>query len=175
MLVTGATGALGGAAVQLGSALGHRVVAVASTTEKMEHAAASGADIVVHRSALGTGAVQEATDGIGADLVIETTGAQDVVVDAHAALARRGRMVLVAAFPGTTLELDVLATYRTRTGVIGSSGSSMRDFVDAFRLIDEHGIDPTVAARFPLDATASALEAVGDRGRIGKVVVEVVT
>ena len=94
-------------------------------------------------------------------------------LDAHEALARRGRMVLVAAFPGASLQLDVLETYRARTGVIGSSGSSNRDFTDAFRLIAEHGITPTVAARFPLDRVPEAMAVVEDRGRIGKVVVVV--
>lgn len=176
MMVTGAGGALGTAAVQLGRALGFEVVAVASSDAKLEIAAREGAAMVANRSAHGgrvADAVRTATDGAGADLVIETTGDGAVVADAFEALARGGRMVVVGARGGAELALDVLDLYRTRRGVIGSSGCSDAEFREAFDLMAEHGIEPVVGGRFALDEVRSAFEAVADRARIGKIVIEI--
>ncbi len=176
MLVTGAGGALGTAAVQLGSALGFRVIATATSDAKLELAGSIGATMVANRAALGSGfvdAIRAATDGHGVDVVIETTGAPDVIADALAVLGRGGRLVLVASLPGAHLDLDVLSLYRNRQRIIGTAGSNHDDFADVFRLLVEHEIRPVISAVHPLDEAQQAMDAVTDRNRIGKVVIDV--
>ena len=173
VLVTGAGGGLGTAAVQLGAALEARVIAVASSVAKLETANRLGATALADHTELDElpQAILDATDGIGADLVIETTGSGPMMEDAFNTLARGGRMVVVAGAPGTAINLDVNNLYRTRRAVIGSAGSHDRDFSDVFRLLDEKGIHPVIAATFPLEQTQEAMDAVLDRNRIGKIVI----
>jgi acryloyl-coenzyme A reductase len=175
LMVTGAGGALGTAAVQLASTMNVKVVAVASSNEKLEVAGRNGATMLANRAELGDGfveAVRFATDGTGADLVIETTGAQDVIGEAYGSLARGGTLVLVGSQPGAHLDLDVLTLYRNRRRVIGSSGSDRDDFADSFRMLAEHDLHPVISATFRLDQTQEAMDAVLERSRIGKVVIE---
>lgn len=173
VLVTGSGGALGTAAVQLASALGHRVIALASTEAKRAVAREIGADVTVDGSVTDPSRlVREQTDGAGVDLVIETTGVSAVISTGLASLGRAGRLVVVGAEPGAVIGLDVLGLYRRRHGVIGSAGSHDVDFRDTYRMLAEHDIHPVIAARYPLDRISEAMEAVGDRDRIGKVVIE---
>ena len=171
VLVTGATGSLGSAALQICSALGITTFGVASSEEKRAAARSLGA-----REAFAAGAfadeVRSATDGGGADLVIDTTGDPEVIAEAMNALARGGRAALVGATPGATVDLDVLGLYRNRQGVIGSSGSHMDDFIDVLDLLADHGISPLIADTVGLDEAAGAMAAVGERDRMGKIVIE---
>ena len=173
VLVTGAGGALGTAAVQLASALGHRVIALASTEPKRAVAVELGASVSVDGTDANPSAVvREHTDGAGVDLVIETTGVSEVISTGMASLGRAGRIVVVGAEPGAVIELDVLGLYRRRHGIIGSAGSHDIDFRDTYRMLDQYGIHPVIASSYPLEALPEAMEAVGDRNRIGKVVIE---
>ena len=173
-MVTGAGGALGTAAVQIASALGHRVIAVASTDEKLLSTRDLGALVGLNRV---TGDlvddVMASTDGQGVDLVLETTGASDVIAEAHESLGRCGVLVLVAAVPGATLRINALETYRSRHRIIGAANSNLADFTDVYRMLAEHAIEPIVAKTFRLEDAATAMDAVTDRNRIGKVVIEI--
>ena len=174
LLVTGAGGALGTAAIQLGTAFGARVIAAASSVPKLELADRLGASLLANRSVLDDfpGAILDATDGEGADVVIETTGDPGMISDAYTAMGRGGRVVIVAGLPDTNLSVDINDLYRSRKAVIGSAGSSDRDFKDTYRLLVEHDIHPVIAQRFPLDQTQQAMDAVLNRQRIGKIVIE---
>lgn len=173
VMVTGAGGALGTAAVQIASALGHRVISVASSDEKLLATRELGALVGLNRV---TGDliddVAVTTDGAGVDLVIETTGAPETIADSYASLGRTGALVLVAATPGAKLELDTLDVYRSRHRIIGSANSNLADFTDVYRMLAEHDIEPVVAQRYPLERAGEAMEAVGNRDRIGKIVIE---
>jgi NADPH:quinone reductase-like Zn-dependent oxidoreductase len=172
-LVTGAGGGLGTAAVQLATALGHRVIASASTDEKLLATRDLGALVGLNRT---TGDLVEdvmaSTDGQGVDLVLDTTGAGEVIEEAHRALGRCGALVLVAAGPSTKLELDALETYRSRHRIIGSANSNMADFTDVYKILADHDITPVVSGTYGLEDAGAAMEAVADRTRIGKVVIE---
>jgi D-arabinose 1-dehydrogenase-like Zn-dependent alcohol dehydrogenase len=173
VMVTGAGGALGTAAVQIASALGHRVISVASSDAKLLATRDLGALVGLNRVTGDLVAdVAVTTEGAGVDLVIETTGVAEVISEAYASLGRSGTLVLVAASPGARLELEALDVYRSRHRIVGSANSNLADFTDTYRLLVTHGIEPVVARRFGLDQAAEAMEAVLDRDRIGKVVIE---
>jgi len=175
ILVTGAGGALGSAAVQLGSALGARVIAVASSEDQLVVAGEIGASVLVNRTQHPTfsAAVSDATDGAGADVVLDTTGEIESIMEGRNSLARGGRLVLVAGPPGSLLELDVQETYRSQQAIIGSGGSNLEDFTGAYRILGENGIRPVITDRFGLDEVAAAMVAARDRARIGKLVIEI--
>ncbi len=172
-LVTGAGGALGTAAVQIASALGHRVIAVASTDEKLLATRDLGALVGLNRV---TGDLVEdvmtTTNRDGVDLVLETTGAPGVIAEAYASLGRCGALVLVAAAPGAMLRIHALETYRSRHRIIGSANSNLDDFADVYRILAEHSIEPVVARTYGLEQAADAMDAVTDRSRIGKIVID---
>ncbi len=170
-LVTGATGSLGSAALQIFAALGMRAIGAASSEEKRAVAASLGAGETVTATDFAA-RVRDVTDGAGVDLAIDTTGHPGVIAEALSATGRGGRIALVGATPGSHIDVDVLALYRNRQAVVGSSGSHMEDFVGVLDLLADHGVTPLLAETFPLEDTAAAMDVVGDRSRIGKVVIE---
>lgn len=172
VLVTGASGALGTAAVQLAAAMGGTVVAATSSAAKWELVSTLGAAAGIASGPGMAAAVRDATDGIGADLILETTGRQEIVDQAIDALARAGRIVFVGAVPGTHLDVDVQTLYRRRRALVGSAGSHLSDFLDTYRMLGGHEIHPVIARTYPLEETGRALEDILDRGRVGKLVVE---
>lgn len=173
MLVTGAGGALGTAAVQVGAALGANVIAAASTPAKRDTAAGIGASAIVDTSGDHMAErILDHTEG-GVDVTIETTGAAEVIQKGYDSLARGGSLVLVAAFPGSVLSLDAADMYRNRKSVIGTAGSSDRDFNDVYRLMAEHAIHPVIGATYPLAETQAAIDGILERDRVGKIVIDV--
>lgn len=178
VLVTGAGGALGTAAIQLATIMGARVIAVDTSPDKAATAEALGAGftITVDRSNPRAGFaedVAEATEGAGVDLVLDATGSPRVIAEAASALGRGGRLALVASPPGETIAVDLHSLYRNRQAIIGSAGSSRKDVVDALRMLSDHDVHPVIAATYPLAAAADAMERMVDPNRIGKVVLEV--
>jgi NADPH:quinone reductase len=106
LVVLGASGGVGSAGVQIGKAMGARVIAVASTAGKAARLQAIGADHVV---ALSDGPLAEQahklTDGKGADVVLDTVGG-DLTGQALSGLASFGRLVHLGYSAGTTLKID---------------------------------------------------------------------
>ncbi|MCV2883780.1 NADPH:quinone oxidoreductase family protein [Aestuariibacter sp. AA17] len=99
LLVTGAAGGTGLAAVQIGKALGANVIAVCSTDEKLALAKANGADVLINYSKVDLKeAIKEATDGKGVDVVYECVGG-DTFHACSRSMAWNGRL-LVIGFAG---------------------------------------------------------------------------
>ncbi|WP_433559999.1 zinc-binding dehydrogenase [Pseudonocardia xinjiangensis] len=108
LLVLGAAGNTGAAAVQLGKALGATVIATASSAEKLAFCSRIGADHVVdHRTADVARAVLEITGGHGADVVFDPVGGT-LGTRATAAVARLGRIALIGYASGSWPTLDPL-------------------------------------------------------------------
>lgn len=173
VLVTGGSGALGTAAIQLTGAMGATVIASTSGEAKRSVLETVGADHTLLTGASLSADVRRATDGAGVDLVLDTTGRPDVVASAADALDRGGRLVVVGATPGSRLDVDMQALYRSRHAFVGSASSDLVDFADAYRLIGAHGIHPVIADTLPLERVDRALEGLRDRSRIGKIVIEI--
>ena len=101
VLVHGAGGGAGSAAVQVAAALGARVIAVASDEPKQAAAREAGADEVIDAGEVWRERVKELTDGRGVDVVFETVGG-DRFADSLRSLAPEGRL-LVIGFAGGTI------------------------------------------------------------------------
>ena len=130
LLVLGAAGSAGSAAVQLGQALGATVLAVVGSPEKAAFAVRSGADHAVnYKTADLPRAIAALTDGHGVDLVYDTVGGA-LAGTAIRALARNGRIAIVGLASGATVQLnsyDMLARNYSAVGVLASGYAPEED------------------------------------------------
>jgi len=181
VLVTGATGGVGLAAVQLAKAFGAVVVAAVSTPDKADIARRCGADHVVDTSAANLrdslrDQLRQATGGRMADVVIEQVGG-DVFDASLRALAWSGRLVVVGFAGGRIPEVKANYLLVKNIAVLGLQISDYRDHHPAemrqvmaalFELYREGKVKPLVSEVYPLADFARAFEAITSRKAIGK-------
>ncbi|HJU31301.1 MAG TPA: NADPH:quinone oxidoreductase family protein [Hyphomicrobiaceae bacterium] len=177
LLVLGAAGGVGLAAVQIGKLTGARVLAAASTAHKRDMAARMGAEAPVDYTAQPIEeAVRALTDGRGVDVVFDPVGiAQE---SALRCLAFGGRL-LIAGFAGGSIPhyaanrilLKGCAVVGVRAGEAGRNDPHMRrrETASLMALADRGQIRPLVSAQFPLQSFAEAMQLLGDRRAIGRV------
>lgn len=183
LIVLGAGGGVGLAAVQLGALLGASVTAVASSADKLAVAAELGATHVVdHRSTELRPALRELLPG-GADVVVDPVGG-DLSEPALRALHWGGRFVTVGYASGTIprvpLNLVLLKGSRIlgfefRSFMAREPDTARRNEQELVALLAAGKAVPHVGATFALDEAAAALRYVADGRAIGKVVLEVST
>ena len=183
LIVLGAGGGVGLAAVQLGALLGASVTAVASSADKLAVAAELGATHVIdHRSTELRPALRELLPG-GADVVVDPVGG-DLAEPALRALHWGGRFVTVGYASGTIprvpLNLVLLKGSRIlgfefRSFMAREPDTARRNEQELVALLAEGKAVPHVGATFALDEAAAALRYVADGRAIGKVVLEVST
>ena len=183
--VTGATGGVGLAAVQLVKALGGVALAGVTTPSKATAALKAGADHIIDLSVanLRDGLreqVHAATGGKGADVCIDVLGG-DPFDAAMRALAWCGRMVVVGFAAGRIPEIKANYLLVKNISVSGLQWSDYRDRTpdrmaevqaEIFRLYREGKLKPAIMARLPLERAAEALALIRDRKIVGKVVLE---
>lgn len=119
LLVLGAAGGSGVTAIQLGHALGARVIAVAAGTDKLAFCAAAGADVVIDRLAGSVvDAIRTETDGRGVDVVYDPVGgeAAQAVLDV---IAPGGRMLAIGFASGRWVEVDTHHAVRRNYSLVG--------------------------------------------------------
>jgi NADPH2:quinone reductase len=181
LVVLGAGGGVGLAAVQLGVVLGASVTAVASSAEKLEVAKANGARALIDRRARDLrGALREALPD-GADAVIDPVGG-DVAEPALRSLHWGGRFVTVGYASGVIPRIPLNLVLLKGVHILGFD---FRDFAshlpedlrrneeELMMLLAAHRVTPHIGAAFPLDEAAAALRYVADGRAIGKVVLDV--
>jgi NADPH:quinone reductase len=180
VLVHGAAGGVGTAALQVAKGLGARTIAVVSTDEKERVARDAGADEVVRSDAEWKDAAKELSQG-GVDLVIDPVGG-DRFTDSLRSLREGGRIVVVGFTGGAIPEVKVNRLLLNNTEVIGAGWGAYvlgkPDFNRAVgaavgKLIDDGFVRPIVGARFPLERASEALNLIDGRGATGKVVLDV--
>ncbi|MEO5972233.1 MAG: NADPH:quinone oxidoreductase family protein [Sphingomicrobium sp.] len=193
LLVLGAAGGVGLAAVELGKARGARVIAAVSSDEKAAAARAAGADDAIvypcgpfdPSTSSGQAAkkalseqFKAAVGPAGADVVYDPVGG-DYTEPALRAIAWEGRY-LVVGFPAGIPKLPLNLTLLKSCDVCGVfwGAFAMRDpaanaahVATLFRLWDEGRISPQISATFPLERGGEAIAAMAARQAIGKLVV----
>ncbi len=179
VLVHGAAGGVGTAALQVAKGLGARTIAVVSSDEKERVARDAGADEVVRSDGPWKDQAKELSDG-GVDVVIDPVGG-DRFTDSLRSLREGGRVVVVGFTGGSIPEVRVNRLLLANTEVIGAGWGNYvmrkpelnQEIGDAIgRLIDQGFVRPVVGARFPLERAGDALELIDGRGATGKVVLE---
>jgi NADPH2:quinone reductase len=182
LIVLGAGGGVGLAAVQLGAALGASVTAVASSPQKLEVAASYGArHLVDHRA----GPLREALRSVlpdGGDVVIDPVGGE-LSEPALRALRWGGRFVTVGyasgVIPAIPLNLVLLKGvhiigFQLRDFLTHAPDDAARDENELLELLATGRALPHIGARFALDDAAAALQFVADGRAVGKVVLDLV-
>jgi len=179
LLVHGAAGGVGLAAVDLGKHLGARVIACASTEEKRTFLKTYGADHVLPSSGFRE-AVKELTGGKGADVIYDPVGG-DVFDESVRCIAFDGKLLVVGFTSGRIPSIAVNMPLIKGFSVVGvRAGEYGRHFPEKGReniaaidmLLAEKKIRPHICERVPLNRAIDAMRLMESRKVIGKVVVE---
>lgn len=180
LLVLGAGGNVGLSAVELGRLMGARVIAAASTEEKLQLCRERGAEETINYASEDLKArAKELTDGQGVDVVYDCVGG-DHAEQALRAIGWSGRFLVVgftAGIPSIPLNLTLLKScqivgvfYGAMTAREPELAQSISD--ELLSLVASGEIRPHVSGRYPLERAGEALRALMDRKVVGKVVVE---
>jgi NADPH2:quinone reductase len=182
LLVLGASGGVGLAAVEIGKAMGAKVIAAASSAEKLEVARAAGADELINYSESNLKEeVKRLTGGQGADVIYDPVGG-DLFDAAIRSIAWNGRLLVVGFASGRIPELPVNLALLKGAAVVGVFWGSFAqrqpqdnaaNFQQLFAWHAEGKLKPLVSQTFPLEQAGEAINTLGQRKAVGKVVVSV--
>ena len=184
LLVQGGSSGIGVTAIQLATALGHRVFATAGSDDKCRACEALGAERAInYRSEDFVAVVKELTGGKGVDVVLDMV-AGDYVNRELACLADDGRLVLIALLGGSKGTVDFGQVLRRRLTITGSTlrprpvqfkaaiAAALRDTV--WPLIEAGKIRPVIFRSFPLAQAAEAHTLMETSTHVGKIVLQVI-
>jgi NADPH2:quinone reductase len=180
MLVHGGSSGIGTLAIQLGRALGSRVIATAGSAEKCEACMALGAEACVnYRDTDFVQAVREFSGGRGADLILDMVGGDYIQRNIQCA-AEDGRIVQIAFLQGSAVSLNLMPLMLKRLTLTGSTlRARPESFKAALASSVEHNVWPLVEAgrvrvvlarRFDLAEAAEAHRLMESSAHIGKIV-----
>jgi NADPH:quinone reductase-like Zn-dependent oxidoreductase len=171
VLVTGASGGVSTAAIQIAVHSGAEVFAVTSGPEKVERVKALGAHVVLDRLTGSLGdLIKDATRGRRVDLVFDSVGGS-AWPDLVKALRPSGRLVVYGATAGAETELDLRHIFWKQLSVLGTSAGSPSEFREVMRLVFSGTLAPVVDRVLPLDAVSEGHRLL-EGGRVfGKIVV----
>jgi NADPH:quinone reductase len=181
LLVLGAAGGVGLAAVQLGKAMGATVIAAASTNEKLEAALASGADMTVDYAAKSLrNEVKALTGGRGIDVVYDPVGG-DYAEAALRSLVPDGRFLVVGFAAGGIPKIPLNLILLKRCRVVGVFWGAWRkdnpsqsddNYRKLMAMFDNKVLTPVVSEEFAFEDFAAAFRMLAERKAIGKVVIK---
>ena len=172
ILVLGASGGVGHAAVQIADYTGAEVYATASSEEKLEYAEEIGADHTINYAADDFAAeIRELTGGRGVDMVVDHIGAQ-TWQDSLKSLTKGGRVVTCGATTGGRPETDINRIFWNQLEIIGSTMATPSQATDVLELVWEGELEPRIRDVLPMSETARAHEMLEEREGFGKVVVK---
>jgi len=173
VFVWGIGGGVATAAMQVAKALGARVIVTSSSDEKLARAAELGADATVnHAEADVVAAVREATEGHGADLVVEHVGEATWKTSLQVA-APGGRIAVCGATSGPNPPANLHRIWWKQLTVLGSTMGTQADFQAVYELVASGRAEPVVDQAFPLAEAAAAHEHLEAGRQLGKVVLTI--
>ena len=172
LLVVGASGGVGCAALQIGVRAGAEVLAIAGTEAKRLRARELGAVAAFDSRSDWLSQVMEWTDGEGVDLVHDAVGAPTWSSSIRA-LAMGGRMVICGATAGDNPDLSIREIYQHHRQILGAPMGSWQDFLQVTRLVFTGQLIPEVYAVYPLERIGEAEDALEGRQHFGKIVVSI--
>ncbi|MBM3110821.1 NADPH:quinone oxidoreductase family protein [Pseudomonas sp. P66] len=180
LLVLGASGGVGLAAVEIGKAMGARVIAAASSAEKLAVAKAAGADELINYSEHSLkDEIKRLTAGNGVDVIYDPVGG-DLFDQAVRGIAWNGRLLVVGFASGRIPQLPVNLALLKGAAVLGvfwgafaqrQPDDNAANFKQLFAWYAEGKLKPLVSQTFPLAEAGAAIELLGQRKAVGKLVV----
>ena len=181
LLVTGAAGGVGVSAIQIGKALGARVIAAASSDEKLEVAAQAGADELINYSTGDLKAeVKAMTGGEGANVIYDPVGG-DLFDQCMRSVAWQGRVLVIgftAGIPKLPTNLVLLKGCQV-VGVFFGSWTARdpqgmhQNLLDVLAMIEDGKFSPLVGGTYKFEDYVEAFRCLSERRATGKVLLEI--
>lgn len=175
VLVVGAAGGLGIAAVRLARHLGADVIALASTEARLEAALAAGAGAAVSSAAPEglAGRIRDATGGLGVTVAVDNVGDPGLWPEVVASLDKGGRILSCGAHAGGHVALDLNLFYRMQLRLLSTAGTTDAEFRRALELVASGAVEPGVDGVRPLEGIVRAFEDLLARRNTGRIVLGV--
>ncbi|MQG92275.1 NADPH:quinone oxidoreductase family protein [Pseudomonas sp. MN1F] len=180
LLVLGASGGVGLAAVEIGKAMGAKVIAAASSAEKLAVAKAAGADeLIDYSQASLKDEIKRLTSGQGVDVIYDPVGGE-LFDQAVRGLAWQGRLLVVGFASGTIPQMAANLVLLKGAAVLGvfwgafaqrQPEDNAANFQQLFAWHAQGKLKPLVSQTYPLAEAGAAIEALGQRRAVGKLVV----
>ena len=180
VLVLGAAGGIGTATIELAKAMGARVIAAASTAEKLATCRALGADEVInYREHSLRDALKQLTAGQGVDVVMDPVGG-DLAETALRAMAWRGRYLVVGFADGQIPRMPLNLVLLKGCAMVGvfwgdfvrrEPRAAQTDLLDLVGWLQQQRIKPLISARYALKDARQAILELSQRRAQGKLVV----
>jgi putative PIG3 family NAD(P)H quinone oxidoreductase len=179
LLVHGGSSGIGTMAIQLAKAVGVKVAVTAGSAEKLDRCAELGADILInYREQDFVAELKKATDGAGADVILDNMGAKYLDRNVKA-LAVNGRLAIIGMQGGVKGELNIGALLAKR-GAISATSLRARPLTEkaaivaavrehVWPLLDAGHVRPVVDREIPMKDAAEAHRVVEESGHVGKV------
>jgi NADPH2:quinone reductase len=181
VLVHGAAGGIGTAAIQLAQAMGAgRVIAVTSTQDKAEVARRAGADDAVLVEGF-KDAVKDLTGGRGVDVVVDPVGGERFT-DSLRCLAREGRLLVIGFTEGSIPTVKVNRLLLNNVSVVGVGWGAFflsdlpylqEQWAEVRPMLEAGLLDPPISTVHPLEDVVEALREIDERRARGKVLLRV--
>jgi len=179
LVVLGASGSTGLAAIQIGKIMGAKVIAVASNYEKQKIAKDNGADISIGYDNLKE-ELKTISDGKGVDVIFDPVGG-DVFETVARTMARNGRLLVIGFASGTIPKLAVNLALVKEFSVVGVFWGAFtrgepeeykENMIELFHWYENKLIKPLVDEKFPLSEASMVLEKILSRGAKGKIILK---
>lgn len=180
LLVHGGGSGIGTMAIQLGKAVGARVAVTAGSAEKLERCAELGADILInYREQNFAEELKRATDGHGADVILDIIGAKYLDQNIEA-LATNGRLAIIGLMGGVKGELNLNALLRKRGAITATTlrarpveekaaiVAAVREHV--WPLVESGQVKAVVDRELPMSQAAEAHRVMESSSHVGKIV-----
>jgi putative PIG3 family NAD(P)H quinone oxidoreductase len=179
MLVHGGASGIGTTAIQLGKALGARVICTAGSPAKLDRCRELGADVAIsYRDEDFVEVVKDVTDGHGADVILDIMGASYLARNL-AALATEGRLVIIGRQGGNRAELDLGLLQSKRASIhattlrnqpVAEKSAIVAGVIDqVWPLVSAGTVMPVIHERVPMAEAARAHRLLEEGGHTGKV------
>ena len=189
VLIMGAAGGLGLTAIHVAKAMGAKVIAAASSNEKLELCQSQGADEIIQYSRDNmnrdsqkefSNQIKAVTQGQGVDVIFDPVGGA-YCEPAHRAIAWKGRYLVIgftSSIPSIPLNLALVKGCQI-IGVFWGNFCvkeplvNADNFKDLFKMFENQQIKPFVVETYPLEKTAHAIELLANREALGKIAIKI--
>jgi len=179
VLVLGAAGGVGSSAVEIAKALGARVIAAASSDDKLQFARESGADETINYSEVSLReALKQLTGGKGVDVVYDPVGGE-LAQMALRSLAWHGRYLVIGFACGEIPDFPANIALLKEASITGvwwgtwsshNPGDSLQNMAELAAMVEAGKLNPRVTESYPLERFADAFAAITARRARGKVI-----
>ncbi len=169
VLVWAAGSGVGHAAVQVAKLFGAKVIATASTDEKLKLATSYGADYTInHATEDVQERVKEITGGYGADIVFDHVGAE-TWQKSVGSLSKGGVLVSLGVTTGEESGINIARVYRSEMTVAGTYAFTVEDLTKVLKLASKGSLRPHIFKKLPLSSAQEAHRILEGREQFGKI------